>query len=129
MAGNLGTLPPEIIGEILDYLPPKKIHRLASISRKFNACCSRIVHRDIELHDFERVKRCCETLAFNHTAAGYVKRLSLSFSDRSVHLLFNSTRLTLFAPGVRSLPNLPVSSAPLFKIRVTCSYLSSFMEQ
>ncbi|KAF6760589.1 hypothetical protein DFP72DRAFT_882662 [Ephemerocybe angulata] len=83
MTRNLSTLPPEIIGEILDYLPRWRVLGLASTCRSFSACCARIAYKRIDLHDLERVKSCCETLAFNYTLAGYVREFSIVLDPRN----------------------------------------------
>jgi hypothetical protein len=70
-------LPPELLSEILDNFYADEVHAFLTVSRSFYRACARSLYHTIKLEDVTKIQNVCETLAFNFTVAGYVRKLVL----------------------------------------------------
>ncbi|KAJ2925699.1 hypothetical protein H1R20_g11396, partial [Candolleomyces eurysporus] len=67
----------ELLSEILDNFYADEVHAFLTVSRSFYGACARSLYHTIKLEDIPKIQNVCETLAFNFTAAGYVRKLVL----------------------------------------------------
>ncbi|KAJ3504890.1 hypothetical protein NLJ89_g7704 [Agrocybe chaxingu] len=76
------SLPPELYDEVLEHLPRKVLLQVAQSSRSLRQASTRILYRDVCLHDTYLITRCFETLIENDTAAQSVRKLALTIHDQ-----------------------------------------------
>ncbi|KAG2004787.1 hypothetical protein CC2G_003307 [Coprinopsis cinerea AmutBmut pab1-1] len=88
MGRKTPNLPVEILSEILEYLPESNLLDVTTVSRTFHGICTRKLYKEVYLKGFKRFKLCVETLAFNQTAASYVKSLAALVSGAEVTPMF-----------------------------------------
>ncbi|CAA7270481.1 unnamed protein product [Cyclocybe aegerita] len=76
------SLPQEIYDEILEHLPRKALLQVARSSQSLRWASTRILYRQVSLHDTDRMIQFFNTLKENNDAAHSVRKLALTIHEQ-----------------------------------------------